>query len=245
MRIRYFMHACFAGLTACLVLFSHGAGAQSAAGDAERQISQAGGLGGAKPPQSLPRKVQPPPDPKPRESANGGQRGYPKVGQRVATLPQQAALIAKDGVNYWYARGVWYARQGEGYVVVRPPVGISVPDLPRGHTPVLVGSLIYYYANGVYYRANASGGYDVVPEPSRVLGSANGDDPARRSVTPRYGQSAERQSVDEDECHRWALEQSRLDATGTLDEKKSEALRRSDYLKAQASCLLARGYEVR
>lgn len=247
MSIRYGISRWTVGLMASLFLSGQGAGNEKSADDAQYLISQAPAPGVQKSGQPGESKSQTSPNETRRDRADGRQRNYPKIGQQVIKLPGNVAATSKNGVNYWYARGVWYARQGDSYTVVRPPMGISTPTLPRDHTPVMVGNRIYYYANGVYYREKASGGYEVVPAPSRVLGSsgAAGDDPAQRNVVPKYGQSTERQSVDEEECHRWALEQSRLDTTGVLDEKKPEALRRSDYLKAQSNCLLARGYEVR
>ena len=235
------------GLTASLLLLGGAAGAQSLADGAQYLLAQAPAPRVQRPAANSDGKEQAPPSRNRRDRDADRDADRPAVGQKVPKLPGNLAPIPRNGVNYWYHRGVWYASEGTGYVVVRPPAGITVPTLPRDHAPVLVGNRIYYYANGIYYRELSSGGYVVVSAPGRVLGAAGdaGDGRERRNVTAKYGQSPERQDIDEEDCDRWALGQSRLDATGALNEKKPEAERQADYLKAQANCLLSRGYEVR
>ena len=66
-------------------------------------------------------------------------------------------------------------------------------------------------------------------------------------VYPRNGQSADQQARDRYECHRSAVEQTGFDPTisGGGVPAESAGGKRSDYLRAQAGCLDARGYSVR
>jgi hypothetical protein len=120
--------------------------------------------------------------------------------------------------------------------------------LPLFATAVVVGGLTYMYCNGAYYRQVVSGGYEVVPTPV-----AGGGDmptpavaPAKVFVYPRQGQSAEQQSSDEYECHRWAVTQTGFDPTGgATGTAGGDPSRRGDYGRARGACLEGRGYTVR
>ena len=66
-------------------------------------------------------------------------------------------------------------------------------------------------------------------------------------VYPRNGQSSEEQQRDRYGCHRSAVDRAGFDPTvsGGGVPTSSASGRRSDYRRAQASCLDARGYSVR
>ena len=88
----------------------------------------------------------------------------------------------------------------------------------------------YYYGSNTYYvgshpDAADQGGYSSGPA-------------AQPTVTPQNGQSQELQGKDTFECHRWAVGQTGFDPT------RGTPGNRSDYFRAQAACLGARGYTV-
>lgn len=123
-----------------------------------------------------------------------------------------------------------------------PRHGLVVHHRPALWTLVTVGALSYIYANGVYYREYDTGGYVVVAPPEDELPVPA---PAH-FVTPRLGQSADRQASDEYACHRWAVQQTGFDpssvALGTA--RGGSAEQRSAYPRARNACLEDRGYSV-
>ncbi|WP_395699377.1 DUF6515 family protein [Aquabacterium sp.] len=181
------------------------------------------------------------------DGAHGHGHYYPTPGWAVRTLPPHSHTVVWAGVNYGFYDGVWYAPGLHGYTVVRPPYGIIVDDLPLFRTMVVIGGLTYLYANGVYYRERVEGGYEVVPtpvdgRPAPVSGPAND----KLYVYPRNGQSAQQQSTDEYECHRWATSQTGFDPTAAaVGQPSGDASRRGDYQRARTACLEGRGYTVR
>ncbi len=181
------------------------------------------------------------------DGAHGHAHYYPTPGWAVRTLPPRSHTVVWAGVNYGFYDGVWYAPGTYGYTVVRPPYGIVVSDLPLFRTMVVVGGLTYLYANGVYYRERVEGGYEVVPtpvdgRPAPATGTAND----KLYVYPRNGQSAQQQSTDEYECHRWAASQTGFDPTAAaVGQPSGDAARRGDYQRARTACLEGRGYTVR
>jgi hypothetical protein len=60
---------------------------------------------------------------------------------------------------------------------------------------------------------------------------------------PKNGQSDAQQATDKTECHTWASAQSGYDPT--QDSQNAPAIKRSDYMRAQAACLEGRGYSVK
>lgn len=185
------------------------------------------------------------------DGAHGHAHAYPAQGYAVRGLPAQSRDIYWSGVRYGFHQGVWYAPGPRGYAVVRPPYGVYVPELPLFRTLVVVGGLSYFYLNGVYYRDRVDGGYEVVPAPvynNLVVETASAQ--PKVFVYPRLNQSAEAQSSDEYECHRWAVAQSGFDpsaaVTGAVTAVTTgDATRRSDYARARGACLDGRGYTVR
>ena len=75
---------------------------------------------------------------------------YPRYGT-VVTKVYQPRLVIHGGVNFYYARGVWYKPYGRRYVVCKAPLGIRLKHIPRGHRIVRVDGKKYYHYNGIWY----------------------------------------------------------------------------------------------
>lgn len=131
----------------------------------------------------------------------------------------------------------------------RPYVGLRVWGLPSWRSVVVIGGISYLVADGIYYREHVDGGYIVVPPPVAVAAAPSPVETApapRQFVYPRQGQSQERQSADEYDCHRWAADQSGFDpAAAATGHAPAADARRPDYQRAKSACLEGRGYTVR
>lgn len=140
----------------------------------------------------------------------------------------------------------WYGGHHHGW---RPHVGLRVYGLPAWRSLVVIGGISYLVADGIYYRQHLDGGYVVVPEPVATVATTPPADTApapRQFVYPRQGQSPERQSADEYDCHRWAADQSGFDPAAAATGHAGVAdARRPDYQRARSACLEGRGYTVR
>jgi len=203
----------------------------------------------------------------------GHDRYYPERGYSIGQVPHGGVPLAWHGEHYWYHGGVWYHPYGPSWVVVAPPIGIYVPILPPLYTTIMVGGLPYYYANDTYYTwSDSERQYQVVPPPPGAdnasaappgsmpppppgdVGAPAGGAPAGGAppgdnlfIYPRNGQTADQQSSDRYECHRWAVDQSGFDPTqggGGVSPDQAGA-KRSDYRRAIEACLDGRGYTVR
>ena len=66
-------------------------------------------------------------------------------------------------------------------------------------------------------------------------------------IYPRQGQSEEKQTMDFDECHDWAVDQTGFDPKKPPESPPdAERIRESeDYLRAISACLDARGYTLK
>ena len=175
---------------------------------------------------------------------------YPPHGYVFGALPPGPRLVVHNGVQFYFAAGVWYRSEAPGhFVVVAPPIGIVVPILPPFYTTVYVGSVPYYYANDVYYAQSPQGYTVVAPPPSNVVveqpppsNVAQGTN-EQLFIYPRQGQSEQQEAADRYECHRWAVTQTGYDPT--LAPTGAPAAKRADYQRAMGACLDARGYTVR
>lgn len=177
------------------------------------------------------------------DGAHGHNHRYLPPGRVVVLPPRPPAPIWWGGVGYRFWDGQWATSGPRGWITVRPPLGIVVYDLPGWRTALTIGGLTYLYANGVYYRERSEGGYEVVPPP---LAQADPAAPDKTFVYPRQGQSAQQQSGDEYECHRWAVTQSGFDPSGAATGQTTVSTTgRSDYQRARSACLEGRGYTVR
>lgn len=174
-------------------------------------------------------------------------RGWPvrrPYGHVVTVLPPYSHSVIHAGRTYWYADGYWYAPGGAGYIAVQPPPGLYVSTLIGPYTAVRVGPHVYYHAYGVYYMPLATGGYQVVPPPAEAAVLPVYEPPL---AYPKRGQSAQQQSDDEYECHRWSVEQTGYDPTlaAVGQEDADDQAVRDRYTRALTACLEGRGYAVR
>jgi len=142
-------------------------------------------------------------------------RPYLDRGYAVREIPRTGYAIDHGHDRYWYDGGHWYRRDGLGWLVVGAPLGVFVSVLPPFYTTVWYGGVPYYYATLFVY--------------------------------PRNGQSSDLQSRDRFECHQSAVQQTGFDPTvaGGGVPPDLAASKRSDYHRAEAACLEARGYSVK
>jgi hypothetical protein len=164
--------------------------------------------------------------------------------------PRSGYALDHGREHYWYDRGEWYRRGGPDWVVVGAPVGAFVSVLPPFYTTVWYSGVPYYYANDTYYSWNGGNQeYEVVAPPAGIDSGGTTQTPPSDGifVYPKNGQSSEQQARDRYECHHSAVEQTGYDATqaGGGVTPEVAAGKRTDYFRAQAACLDARGYSVR
>jgi hypothetical protein len=175
---------------------------------------------------------------------------YANRGAYFGAVPGRPYALA--GGRYYYSGGVWYGRRGPGFVVIGPPLGVFVPVLPPYYTTVWVGGVPYYYANETYYTWDpAQNGYETVAPPDAAPDAAPATTQPPPSddvyIYPQNGQSAEQQSNDKYECHKWANSQTGYDPTqssgGVSPDEAAD--KRAGYQRAMRACLEGRGYSVR
>lgn len=144
-----------------------------------------------------------------------------------------------NGSRYVYHGGYWYRPYGTSYISVRVPYGFFVTTLPGSFTSVWVGGTRYYYSDYTYYVYEPERrGYVVVQSP---YGEEDEGFQDELFIYPAQGQSAEQQSEDRYQCHRWAVDQTDYDP---LDDAYDSDLH-EEYLRAMTACLEGRGYTVR
>jgi len=183
---------------------------------------------------------------------------YPNRGAYVAALPGRPYAFDRPGGRFFYSGGVWYAPYGPRFVVVGAPLGVFVPVLPPFYTTVWFGGVPYYYANDTYYVwSQAQNGYEVVAppgdpnDPNAAAATAPPQPPPPQGdnlyIYPQQGQSAEQQSSDQYECHKWSASQTGFDPTQPSGGVSPDQLaaRRADYQRAMIACLQGRGYSAR
>jgi hypothetical protein len=104
----------------------------------------------------------------------------------------------------------------------------------------------YYYPPPTYYYSAPSPGNppltNVTPPPPPMPESGG-----RLFIYPRQNQSEERQVLDREECHKWAVGQTGLDPGKPLSgSPDAQTIQKSgEYLRAISACLDAKGYTVR
>jgi hypothetical protein len=178
---------------------------------------------------------------------------YYNRGFVVRDLPRDRIIINRGPNRFFYSAGVWYAPRGPSFVVVAPPIGVFVPLLPPYYSTVWFGGVPYYYANDTYYMWNAqNSGYEVVDPPSGAVNAAPDEQSPQPPTTtqlfiyPRNNQSTDQQAKDKYECHASASGQTGFDPTasgGNVSPDQFNA-KSTDYYRAMAACLQARGYSV-
>jgi hypothetical protein len=175
---------------------------------------------------------------------------YHDRGYAVPGVPRGAYTIRRGGDVFYYHGGEWYRPNGRFSVVIGAPIGAFVPVLPPFYSTVWWGGVPYYYADDAYYTWNADANeYEVVSPPAGIESGGTTQPSADDSifVYPKNGQSAEQQAQDRYECHRSAVLATGYDPTapGGGVSPDASANKRSDYMRAQAACLDARGYSVK
>jgi len=180
-------------------------------------------------------------------------RYYPDRGSYIRGLPGHPYVFDRPGGRFYYSGGVWYRPYGASFVVVGAPIGLFVPVLPPFYTTMWFGGVPYYYANDTYYVwSQANNGYEVVDPPTDPNASPDAPQPPPPQgdnlfIYPQQGQSAEQQSQDQYECHKWSASQTGFDPTqagGGVPPDQAGA-RRADYQRAMTACLQGRGYSAR
>jgi len=179
---------------------------------------------------------------------------YPDRGNYVRALPGHPYVFDRPGGRFYYSGGVWYRPYGASFIVVGAPIGLFVPVLPPFYTTMWIGGVPYYYANDTYYVwSQANSGYEVVEPPNDQGASPDAPQPPPQAqgdnlfIYPQQGQSAEQQSQDQYECHKWSSSQTGFDPTqagGGVPPDQAGA-RRADYQRAMIACLQGRGYSAR
>jgi hypothetical protein len=157
------------------------------------------------------------------------------------------------GGRGWYGRG-WYGGWGWWGPGWYGPwaYGAFLATLPWYYETYWWNGVPYYYADDTYYQWNdGAHGYVVVAPPGGRGNAAAGAGPAPASTDlfayPTKGQTAEQQSKDRYECHRWAADQTAYDPTqpNAAAPATDVGAKREDYVRAEAACLSGRGYSVR
>ncbi len=185
------------------------------------------------------------------DGRHGHNHYYPQRGVYVGSVPRGYRVLPYGGVNYYYARGVWYRPYGARFIVVGPPIGVVVPILPPYYATIWWGGVPYYYANDVYY-SQAPGGYMVVNPPPGVVSQSpppgavppSPETAEKMFIYPRQGQTEQQKATDQYACHRWAVGQTGYDPTlppgGAADPGRNR-----EYQRAIGACLDSRGYTVK
>jgi hypothetical protein len=97
----------------------------------------------------------------------------------------------------------------------------------------------YYQPPPEYYYPPPAQGNQVPPSPNQ--GSSG-----KIFIYPRQGQSEEKQAMDFDQCHHWAVDQTDFDpAKPLVGVPDAQTIQKSgDYFRAISACLDALGYTV-
>ena len=150
--------------------------------------------------------------------------------------------------DFYFDSGIWYRPFGGRFIVTTPPFGLFVPLLPPFYSTIWVRSYPYFYADDVYYRWEpARRGYLVSEPPDEAEVSTRVVAEGELYMYPKNQQSDAQQATDRYQCHRWATTQTGFDPTQPLGGVTASAVdgKRSDYRRAMAACLEARGYSVK
>jgi hypothetical protein len=175
-------------------------------------------------------------------------RYYPPFGSSRPYLPDGYRPYYRGGNRFYFSGGIWYAPQGPGFVVVRPPSGLVISVLPPYYSTVWLGGVPYYYADNVYYTWQPDqNGYAVVDPPDNADAPSSPPDAVQTDLViyPKNGQSREQQAADQFECHNWAKGQTGFDPTlpgGGVSGNADAA--RNGYNRAMSACMQGRGYQV-
>ncbi len=169
--------------------------------------------------------------------------------------------------RYGYGYGGWgYGGWGWG-LGAGLGLGLWLSVLPWDYETLWWDGYPYYYADDAYYTWDPQvDEYQQVQPPPQVTREAAAQPPAQTELFayPKNGQSDQQQATDKAQCRTWARGQSGYSpvgvaapatpaaastatTTGALAQPPADALlaKRSAYLRAEAACLMGRGYSVR
>ena len=121
-------------------------------------------------------------------------------------------------------------------------LGLYFATLPYYYSTFWAGGVPYYYVDDNYFQWNTSvGQYETVDPPAEVKQQAATLSPDLIAY-PKNGQTDAQQATDKSECRNWAAAQSGfVPGQSTSAMTTSGSTQRSDYMRAQAACLDARG----
>ena len=118
----------------------------------------------------------------------------------------------------------------------------------------------YYYADDTYYEWNGSAGaYETVHPPTGLADQVAAQEPVVTElfVYPKGGQTNEQIEHDQAECRQWAVAQAGMDPSQANDKDigsaaskepstaaKFTVAKRTEYLRADGTCLEGRNYTV-
>jgi len=113
----------------------------------------------------------------PVEAYGNTTNNYYEPGYRINSLPRGYRTEEIDGRIYFYHEGIYYRREGRGYVVVRAPRdsryqrehrnhhrnndGRVIRQLPRQHRSFTYRGVRYFEAGNRYYRRHGEGFIEV------------------------------------------------------------------------------------
>lgn len=70
----------------------------------------------------------------------------------LSRLPAGYVRFIHDDETFYFSEGVYYKKQPQGYVIVKPRAGFRVAALPRGYKVVRDRGATFYSSNNVRYR---------------------------------------------------------------------------------------------
>jgi hypothetical protein len=169
------------------------------------------------------------------------------VAALVLTAPASAqyngVVVVRGGYygGYYGYRGWYGGYYPWGWGAVGP--GPYFAALPYYYPTYSYSGAPYYYAGNTYiYGRPALAQYQIAAQPLDAR-SERRPDWSELVVYPKNGQNQYQQTLDRYECYRWAVSQLGYDPTSAGGGTVRRDL--TDYNRAQAACLTARGYSVR
>jgi|HubBroStandDraft_2_1064218.scaffolds.fasta_scaffold236160_2 hypothetical protein len=169
----------------------------------------------------------------------GGYYGGYRGGYYGGRYPYYGGYGWRGG--YW-GGGYWWGPWGWGWGGLG--LGLYFATLPYYYSTYWYGGTPYYYAGNTYYVYDgAVGQYRTVAPPVGAPEQPEGQAPSELISYPKNGQNADQQATDKYECYKWAVSQLGYDPTTAGGGTVRRDL--TDYNRAQAACLEARGYSVK
>lgn len=183
----------------------------------------------------------------------------PPVGLIVPNLPPFATTLDNAGRSFLYANDVYYRPRPDlgGYEVVNDPQD-AMPQ--RSQAPAVASPARMASATPSAPRAateppveaeNRMAPRAAPPPPAAPPVAPSSDTPAPVNptgvaISPRNGQDADQQAMDRYQCYRFAVGQTGFDPLASNGKASPDDVARGDasYSRAQAACLVSRGYSL-